>query len=397
MIFLAVNTPTKSFGHGAGSATDLTLIEKAARQIASNANGSTIVVERSTLPVRTAALLIRILSQGNNHQFEVLSNPEFMAGGSAIHDLTHPDRILIGGRCAASIRELTNLYSHWVEASRIITTNLWSAELAKLAANAFLAQRVTSINSIASLCEATGADVNEVRHAIGADQRIGSEFLRPGPGFGGRCFRKDLLSLVYLAEHYGLSEVASYWRSVVELNHWSQKRMSQMIVQALFGSLSDKRIAVLGFAFKANTKDTRDSPAIGICRDLLREQATLSIHDPQVSAEEIQQLLTHHQAEETSTGSVEIAATVLSACRGADAVVILTDWPDYRHLDWSVIAADLRRPAWVFDTRRGIDLSAAQAQGLETWQIGSGQPGSWPTAKASLSPAPAMAGSTMPT
>jgi UDPglucose 6-dehydrogenase len=372
MVFLSVNTPTKTNGHGAGSAADLTFIEKAARQVADSAQGSTIVVERSTLPVRTADGIGRILRQAGDKHFDILSNPEFMAEGTAIDDLQNPDRVLVGGQRDTAIDALAGLYSNWVDPSRIITTNLWSAELAKLTANAFLAQRISSINAIAGLCEATGADVAEVRAAIGADRRIGQEFLKPGPGFGGSCFKKDLLNLIYLADHYGLADVALYWRSVVELNGWSQKRISQMIVKALFGTLRDKRIAVLGFAFKADTNDTRESPAIGICHDLLHDGASLSIHDPRVEAEAIEELLTVRGDGLTLTGDFAKAASVESACGGADAVLILTDWCQYRDLNWADLAARMRRPGWVFDTRRSTNLAEAEAHGLDTWQIGRG-------------------------
>lgn len=372
MVFLSVNTPTKNRGHGAGSASDLTFIEKAARQIAESAQGNTIVVERSTLPVRTGDGLRKILNHADGCHFDILSNPEFMAEGTAINDLQNPDRVLVGGHCDVAVRELAGIYGNWVDDDRIITTNLWSAELAKLTSNAFLAQRISSINAIAGLCEATGADVEEVRSAIGADRRIGTEFLRPGPGFGGSCFKKDLLNLIYLAEHYGLEEVARYWRSVVDLNGWSQKRISQMIVKSLFGTLRDKRIAVLGFAFKADTNDTRESPSIGICRDLLHDGASLGIHDPRVEAQSIEQLLTVDDNGAPVVGHFEKASSVESACDGADAVLILTDWQEYRQLDWAALAGRMRRPGWVFDTRRGTNLDEAMNQGLETWEIGRG-------------------------
>lgn len=372
MVFLSVNTPTKHRGHGAGAASDLTFIEKAARQIAESARGSTIVVERSTLPVRTADGLGKILNHSHGNSFEILSNPEFMAEGTAIDDLQNPDRVLVGGNSKIAVNELAKIYGHWVDSSRIITTNLWSAELAKLTSNAFLAQRISSINAIAGLCEATGADVEEVRSAIGADRRIGSEFLRPGPGFGGSCFKKDLLNLIYLAEHYGLKEVANYWRSVVDLNGWSQKRISQMIVRTLFGTLRNKRIAILGFAFKADTNDTRESPSICICRDLLHDGATLGIHDPRVEGHAIEQLLAIGDDGAAAAGHFEKVHSIESACEEADAVLILTDWQDYRKLDWSALAARMRRPGWVFDARRGTNLAEAEAQGLETWQIGRG-------------------------
>ena len=372
MVFLSVNTPTKHRGHGAGAASDLTYIEKAARQIAEAARGRTIVVERSTLPVRTADGLSKIFSQSKNSSFEILSNPEFMAEGTAIDDLQNPDRVLVGGNNNVAVNELAGIYGNWVDSSRIITTNLWSAELAKLTSNAFLAQRISSINAIAGLCEATGADVEEVRSAIGADRRIGSEFLRPGPGFGGSCFKKDLLNLIYLAEHYGLEEVACYWRSVVELNGWSQKRISRMIVKSLFGTLRDKRIAVLGFAFKADTNDTRESPSIGICRDLLHDGANIGIHDPRVEEEMIDKLLAIGEDGAPSAGRYEKASSIESACEGADAVLILTDWQEYRNLNWANLAASMRHPGWVFDARRGTNLAEAEAEGLETWEIGRG-------------------------
>lgn len=372
MVFLSVNTPTKHRGHGAGAASDLTYIEKAARQIAESARGRTIVVERSTLPVRTADGLSKIFRQSKNSSFEILSNPEFMAEGTAIDDLQNPDRVLVGGNNNAAVNELAGIYGNWVDSSRIITTNLWSAELAKLTSNAFLAQRISSINAIAGLCEATGADVEEVRSAIGADRRIGSEFLRPGPGFGGSCFKKDLLNLIYLAEHYGLEEVACYWRSVVELNGWSQKRISRMIVKSLFGTLRDKRIAVLGFAFKADTNDTRESPSIGICRDLLHDGASIGIHDPRVEEEMIDKLLAIGEDGAPSAGRYEKASSIESACEGADAVLILTDWQEYRNLNWANLAASMRHPGWVFDARRGTNLAEAEAEGLETWEIGRG-------------------------
>ena len=364
MIFLSVNTPTKVSGHGAGAAADLTFIESAARQIATDARGSTIVVERSTLPVRTADILRKILSQGHDAEFEILSNPEFMAEGTAINDLENPDRVLVGGEEATAVEELASIYAQWVERDRIITTGLWSAELAKLTANAFLAQRISSINAIAGLCEATGADVEEVRLAIGSDQRIGKQFLKPGPGFGGSCFTKDLLNLIYLAEHYGLDPVAHYWRSVVELNNWSQKRISDLVVRRMFGGLRRKKVAVLGFAFKADTDDTRESPAIPICRELLHDGASLRIHDPRVSDADISKLL---------EGSFSRHNTVEEACEDADAVIILTDWCDYQQLNWNQIAGKMRRPGWVFDTRRGTDIQAAADAGLEVWQIGRGE------------------------
>ena len=274
MIFISVNTPTKTKGVGAGQASDLKWVEACAREVALSAKGHTIVVEKSTLPVKTAEVIKTILeaSQPNGTKiektFDVLSNPEFLAEGSAIIDLEHPDRVLIGGESDNAINALSNIYSNWVPKEKILHTNIWSSELSKLTANAFLAQRISSINSISALCESTGADIREVASAIGLDSRIGSKFLNCGPGFGGSCFKKDILNLVYLSRHFNLDEVANFWESVVKLNNWHQHRLSQLIVQNLFKTVSGKKICILGFAFKANTNDTRESAAIKICKDL---------------------------------------------------------------------------------------------------------------------------------
>lgn len=372
MVFLSVNTPTKRCGHGAGMAADITYIEKAARQIAEEAQGHTIVVERSTLPVRTADVLRRIFSNSAAAHFDVLSNPEFMAEGTAISDLESPDRVLVGGYSDHAVNQLANIYANWVSPERIIRTNIWSSELAKLTANAFLAQRISSINSIAALCEKTGADVVEVRRAIGSDSRLGSHFLNPGPGFGGSCFKKDLLNLIYLADHYGLSSVANYWRAVVEMNGYSQQRLVRLIVRKLFGTLNGKKIAILGFAFKADTNDTRESPAIAICRELLSEGAHLAIHDPRVSMEDIHETLDSAADPDGNHGSFRVVSQSIQVFQDADAAVVLTDWEEYRELKWPLISGLMRRPAWVFDTRGCVDLVAARGCGLDTWSIGAG-------------------------
>lgn len=373
MVFLSVNTPTKQNGHGAGVAADITYIEKAARQIADVAKGHTIVVERSTLPVRTADVLRRIFANAPAAGFEVLSNPEFMAEGTAISDLESPDRVLVGGHCDHAVDQLADIYANWVSPERIIRTNLWSSELAKLTANAFLAQRISSINSIAALCEKTGADVVEVRRAIGSDSRLGSHFLSPGPGFGGSCFKKDLLNLIYLADYYGLSPVANYWRSVVDMNAYAQQRLVRMIVRHLFGTLRDKTIAILGFAFKADTNDTRESPAIAICRELLGEGAHLAIHDPRVSPKDVHAALDSAVEFGSGHSSFRVEPQLSEIFCDADAAVVLTDWAEYRQLDWPLLGALMRSPAWVFDTRRGVDLEAARRCGLEIWAIGAGE------------------------
>jgi UDPglucose 6-dehydrogenase len=343
------------------------------------------VVEKSTLPVRTAEAVKAILTGaqggGGGKSFSVLSNPEFLAEGTAITDLENPDRVLIGGEDPEAIDALASVYGHWVPQDRILRTNLWSSELSKLTANAFLAQRISSINSIAALCEATGADVREVARAIGSDSRIGPKFLQAGPGFGGSCFQKDILNLVYLCRHYGLEEAAAYWESVVGLNTWQQQRIARLVVNSLFGTVSGKRLAVLGFAFKADTNDTREAPAIRICRDLIEEGAQLAIVDPKVEAEQIARDLDRAPVSPETTaasrpigadGSWLHASSPLEAARGADAVLILTEWRDYRQLDWGSIAAVMRRPAWLFDARAVADAGAARAAGLNVWTVGEG-------------------------
>jgi len=384
MVFLSVNTPTKTRGVGAGQASDLRWIEASARQVAAASQGHTIVVEKSTLPVRTAEAVKAILNgaQGSGGKtFSVLSNPEFLAEGTAITDLENPDRVLIGGEDAGAIDCLAGVYGQWVPEERILRTNLWSSELSKLTANAFLAQRISSINSIAALCEATGADVREVARAIGTDSRIGPKFLQAGPGYGGSCFQKDILNLVYLCRHYGLEEAAAYWESVVGLNTWQQRRIARLVVNSLFGTVSGKRLAVLGFAFKADTNDTREAPAIRICRDLIEEGAQLAIVDPKVDPAQIARDLERAPvAADVSAGSRPIGAdgswlaagSPVEAARGADAVLILTEWRDYRQLDWGAIAAVMRRPAWLFDARAVADGAMARAAGLHVWTVGEG-------------------------
>ena len=378
MVFISVNTPTKTYGIGAGRAANLEFVEKCARQIARSSSGHKIVVEKSTLPVRTAQAVKRILSSEAKHlTFDVLSNPEFLAEGTAIDDLLDPDRVLIGGESPEAINALCDVYARWIPKERILTTNLWSSELSKLTANAFLAQRISSINSIAAFCEASGADVREVARAIGTDSRIGGKFLNAGPGFGGSCFQKDILNLVYLCRHFGLPEVADYWESVVALNTWQQHRIARLVVQKLFGTVTGKRLAILGFAFKADTNDTREAPAIRICGDLLEEGAQLAIHDPKVDPAQIARDLKQEAAPAadalSGTGSWAMAASVDEAVTGADAVLILTEWCQYRELNWADLAARMRRPAWVFDARAVSDPHQVRAAGLSFWRVGDGE------------------------
>jgi len=386
VVFISVNTPTKTKGLGAGRASDLKWVEASARTMAKAARGHTIVVEKSTLPVRTAEVIQQILESAGGGagetSFSVLSNPEFLAEGTAVADLEAPDRVLIGGADPAAIEALAAIYRQWVPADRILTTNLWSSELSKLTANAFLAQRISSINGIAAFCEATGADVREVARAIGADSRIGPKFLQARPSFGGSCFQKDILNLVYLCRHYGLEEVAAYWEKVVTLNHWQQQRnrfaeafgYARLVITKLFGTVSGKRIGVLGFAFKADTNDTRESPAIRICRDLLEEGAILQIVDPKVSERQMAQDLGQASAsiDTPSDGSWHQVPDILQAAAGADALLLLTEWQQFAQIDWPAVAAVMRRPAWLFDARAKADASAARAAGLQVWTVGEG-------------------------
>jgi len=378
MVFISVNTPTKTKGLGAGQASDLRWVEACARTVAEAATGHTIVVEKSTLPVRTAAAIQTILSAaqdaGSERSFSVLSNPEFLAEGTAIADLEAPDRVLIGGDDPEAINALAGIYGNWVATERILRTNLWSSELSKLTANAFLAQRISSINSIAAFCEASGADVREVARAIGTDSRIGSKFLSAGPGFGGSCFQKDILNLVYLCRHFGLPEVADYWESVVRLNTWQQHRIARLVVEKLFGTVTGKRLAVLGFAFKANTNDTREAPAIRVCADLLEEGAHLQIHDPKVDAAQMARDLKRDASEVADSNGIWCRSESIEASvAGADAVLIMTEWGQYRTLDWDALASRMRRPAWVFDARAVTDSQQVRAAGLNLWKVGDGE------------------------
>ena len=375
MIFLSVNTPVKSKGIGAGQASDLKFIESSSRQIAKYAVGHTIVVEKSTIPVKTAELIKKILKEAENNNsgsgesksFTVLSNPEFLAEGSAINDLINPDRILIGGEDNHSIEKLENIYKCWVEPKKIIKTNLWSSELSKLVANAFLAQRISSINSISALCETTGADICEVSKAVGMDNRIGEKFLKVGPGFGGSCFKKDISNLIYLCQYYNLLDVAKYWEQILIINKWQQKRISKIIVEKLFGTISEKKICILGFAFKANTNDTRESPAIEVCNDLLEEGAILNIYDPKVTNNQIKNKLNKDDLENES---INCFASIKEAVKDSDAIVIMTEWEEFKKINWEEIYPLMRKPSWVFDTRRVIEINNFDLKKFHYWAIG---------------------------
>jgi UDPglucose 6-dehydrogenase len=373
MIFLSVNTPTKTYGVGAGRAADLRYLEKCARKIAEVAEDDKIVVEKSTLPVRTAESVKRILdSNSKGRKFQILSNPEFLAEGTAMEDLEVPDRVLIGGAQTtggkAAIQKLVDIYATWVPRDRILTTNLWSSELSKLIANAFLAQRISSINAVSALCEATEANVDEVAYAIGTDSRIGPKFLKASIGFGGSCFQKDILNLVYLCEHFGLPEVAAYWDSVIKMNDYQKHRFSSRVISSMFNTVSDKKIAVLGFAFKKDTNDTRESAAIYICQDLLEEQAKLAIYDPKVEVAQIQKDL----GISTDNELVTYCVNAYEATKDAHAILILTEWDEFKALDFKKIYDEMHQPAFLFDGRNLLDLETLQAIGFEASGIGKG-------------------------
>ncbi len=379
LIFVSVGTPTKSYGIGAGRAADLRYIESAARLIAEVSEGDKIIVEKSTIPVKTATAIKSILAANSPHgaNFQVLSNPEFLAEGTAVEDLQAPDRILIGGESTAegatAVEALVSVYANWIPRERILTTNLWSSELSKLVANAFLAQRISSINSISALCEATGADVDEVARAIGMDSRIGPKFLKASVGFGGSCFQKDILNLVYLCESFNLPHVSEYWRQVVHLNDWQKTRFVEKIVRTLYNTVNGKRIGILGFAFKKDTNDTRESAAIQVCRDLLAERAHLAIYDPRVDPETLRQdLAMAGVSAEVIATNVEICANPYEAADGAHALATLTEWDEFRSLDLPRIYDLMLKPAFIFDGRAVLSASALKAHGFDAFVIGKG-------------------------
>jgi len=368
IIFVSVNTPTKTFGQGAGKAADLQYWEKTARQILENSTSSKIVVEKSTLPVRTAEAMERILNSNDKGLFfDVVSNPEFLAEGTAISDMENPDRVLVGGRETPSgrkaIQAVVEIYAQWVPRKRIITTNLWSSELSKLAANAFLAQRISSINAIANLCEKTEADVTEVAHAIGADSRIGSNFLRASVGFGGSCFKKDILNLVYLCEFYDLPEVATYWEQVIKMNEYQELNFASKMVSAMFNTVAGKRIALFGAAFKADTSDTRESPSLAVCRALLEERAQVILTDP-------------HALDNARIDLSDVADQVIFepdpyvAAQNAHAIAILTEWLQFAELDYQAIHETMIQPSFIFDGRNILDHKKLHEIGFNVYALG---------------------------
>ncbi|CAA7266246.1 unnamed protein product [Cyclocybe aegerita] len=379
LIFVSVNTPTKKSGVGAGFAADLNYVELATRRIATVARSSKIVVEKSTVPCRTAESMRTILEANSkpNCRFDILSNPEFLAEGTAISDLLSPDRVLIGSLQSPegidACESLKEVYANWVPQERILTVGLWSSELSKLAANAMLAQRISSVNALSAICEATGANIDEVANAIGYDSRIGPKFLRASVGFGGSCFQKDILNLVYLSESLHLPEVAAYWRQVVEMNEYQKRRFSKRVVDTLFNTITGKRIAVLGFAFKADTGDTRESAAITLIKDFQSEKAFVNVYDPQVESEQIWMDLQEASPLmplETIKKQVSICSSALEACKNAEAVVIATEWKEFKDIDWEAVYAGMNKPAFVFDGRLLVDAERLRKIGFRVTTIG---------------------------
>ena len=378
MIFISVNTPTKTFGDGKGMAADLTYVELCARKIAEVAKSDKIVVEKSTLPVKTAAAIKNILDEtGSGVHFEILSNPEFLAEGTAMRDLEVPDRILIGGAQNKSgknaINALVNIYSAWVPAENILTTNLWSSELSKLVANAFLAQRISSINSISELCEITGADVDEVAKAIGMDSRIGSKFLNASVGFGGSCFQKDILNLVYISKSLGLNEVSDYWYQVIHMNNHQRSRFARKILKVLYNTVSAKKIAFLGWAFKKDTNDTRESSSIYVADLLISEKANIHVYDPKVSKSQIYSDIDYLKTRSTENNreQLNVENDVYNACENSHAIVILTEWDEFLDLNWKKIYLNMNKPAFIFDGRRLLEKEKLTDIGFKYYQIGS--------------------------
>lgn len=377
MVFISVNTPTKTYGAGKGQGADLKWIELCARQIARVSTTDKIIVEKSTLPVRTAEAVRDILQNtGNGVKFQVLSNPEFLAEGTAVEDLFEPDRVLIGGDETAegkeAIEALVEVYANWIPRERILTTNVWSSELSKLVANAFLAQRISSINAISELCEKTEANINEVARAIGTDSRIGPKFLKASVGFGGSCFQKDILNLVYISRSFGLREVADYWEQVIIMNDHQKKRFALNMVKSLYNTVSGKKIAFLGWAFKKDTNDTRESAAIYVADELLNEQAQIRVYDPKVESKQVYDDLNylHTRSAQENEESVTIFSDPYEACKDAHAIAVLTEWDEFRDYDWQRIYDSMLKPAKIFDGRNILNAEKLRAIGFKVQSIG---------------------------
>jgi len=385
IIFVSVNTPTKEYGFGKGLAADLTYWEGAARSISKACvagvgllNGTTkIIVEKSTVPVHTADAMSCVLKACSppGVSFQVLSNPEFLAEGTAVQDLTAPDRVLIGGLQTPeglnAIEALASVYRHWVPDERIITANVWSAEVAKLIANAFLAQRISSVNALSAICEASGADIDHVSKAVGADPGLGPKFLKAGPGFGGSCFQKDILNLIYLCKQHKMNEVADYWSQILKMNDFQKMRFGSLIVNAMFNTVNNKKIAIFGFAFKADTGDTRESPAIDICKTLLSEGAQVCVYDPEVKISQMQRDLAGVENLERLTA----AEDAISACQDAHAIVVITEWKVFTTYDYAKLYEIMKKPSFVFDGRNILDHSRLREIGFNVLAIG--KPAGW--------------------
>jgi len=377
MIFISVNTPTKTYGKGKGMAADLKYIELCARQIARVSKTDKIVVEKSTLPVRTAETLRSILDNTGNHvNFQILSNPEFLAEGTAITDLQNADRVLIGGeqtlKGLEAINALTEVYAHWLPKERILQTNVWSSELSKLTANAFLAQRVSSINSLSALCEKTEANVEEVGRAIGADSRIGPKFLKSSVGFGGSCFQKDILNLVYICRSLGLQEVADYWEQVIIMNDYQKQRFADNIITTLFNTVSGKKIAFLGWAFKKDTNDTRETAAMYVADILMEDLANIAVYDPKVKHEQMFADVDYlnSRTEKENRELLKPYPEPYAACKDAHAIAVLTEWDEFKAYDWQKIYDNMMKPAFVFDGRNILDGKKLEKIGFKYYGIG---------------------------
>ncbi|OIW18512.1 hypothetical protein TanjilG_13264 [Lupinus angustifolius] len=372
IIFVSVNTPTKSSGLGAGKAADLTYWESAARMVADMSKSDKIIVEKSTVPVRTAEAIEKILTHNSSKgvKFQILSNPEFLSEGTAIQDLINPDRVLIGGREGPegheAVLKLKGIYDHWVPEDKIITTNLWSAELSKLADNAFLAQRISSINAMSALCEVTGAEISQLSDALSKNTKIGPKFLNASVGFGGSCFQKDILNLVYICESNGLIEVANYWKQVIKVNDYQKSRFVNRVVSSMFNTVSGKKIAVLGFAFKKDTSDTRKTPAIDVCKGLLGDNACLSIYDPRVSKDQIHKDLSM----DSEVKHVSIVSDAYEATKDAHGICILTEWDEFKTLDYQRVFENMQKPAFVFDGRNILNVDKLTKIGFIVYSIG---------------------------
>lgn len=380
IIFMAVNTPTKKYGEGKGMAADLTYVENCSRLISKHSKNDKIVVEKSTLPVRTAEKIKEILSANSTHNFEVVSNPEFLAEGTAIEDLFKSDRVLIGGNDTnagkMAVKKIVSIYKHWIPNEKIITTNLWSSELTKLVSNAFLAQRISSINSISSLCEETGADINEVSKSVGMDSRIGDKFLNASIGFGGSCFKKDILNLVYLFKHYGLEKEANYWNSVVDINNHQTNRVGKKILESLNSNVNDKIITIYGWSFKKNTNDSRESASIYLAKQMLKNMAFINIYDPMVSEKRVKSDLEEVLEDEKLNQSnllierVKVHKDYKAAAKMSDAIVICTEWDEFKRFDWSQIYTLMKKPSWIFDGRNLLDAKRMIEIGFNIYSIG---------------------------